>query len=510
MRNDAVRTTRILFIGLDSAEPELLQRWMDSGAMPALAALRDRSAWGSAETPSGFGNGVAWPSFYTAADPSRHGRYYHRQLRTGTYETFSFDEDRDLCREPLWAALDRAGRRVAVIDMVRSPLVRLRHGIQLADWMSHDRILPTRSWPPELTSEVLARYGDDPLGGFSGAASRREADYVELCEKMVSRIRTKTDMCLEYLGRGGWDLFVAVYADPHDVGHECWHIHDAGHPRHDPELAARIGDPIEKIYVALDRGIGRMLERVGSEADVVFFTTSGMGPRHTGNFVLDEVLRRLEGARNPQNLRFVRQARAFARRFVPSSVRRRLRPYTRGSEEAVLAADRRRRRCFAVPNNSNAGAIRVNLVGREPDGSVRPGAEFDALCKALAEGLLALRNLETGEPVVEEVTRVRDRYHGDQLDGLPDLLVIWRRTARISAVGSPKVGELEEPFFGHRTGDHSLRGMVAIRSPGLAPGKLPAVSVMDVGATLAALLGVPLPDADGAPIRGLRSPPPPA
>jgi hypothetical protein len=47
-----------LFIGLESAEPTNLERWMDDGSLPRLAALRARGAWGRATAARGLNNGM--------------------------------------------------------------------------------------------------------------------------------------------------------------------------------------------------------------------------------------------------------------------------------------------------------------------------------------------------------------------------------------------------------------------------------------------------------------------
>jgi predicted AlkP superfamily phosphohydrolase/phosphomutase len=42
------------------------------------------------------------------------------------------------------------------------------------------------------------------------------------------------------------------------------------------------------------------------------------------------------------------------------------------------------------------GAIRINLRGREPEGVVEPGAEYEAFRREIADALTVLENPETG------------------------------------------------------------------------------------------------------------------
>lgn len=491
----------VLFIGLDSAEPELILEWLDSGDLPVLQSLRERSVWGQVRSPLGFGNGVFWPSFFTGVNPAKHGRYFCRQVRPGTYQASWFREDTDFKRDPLWAASSRDGKKVAVIDMVRSPLTTHLNGVQLVDWMTHDRTGPARSWPPDFADKIIGRYGDDTLGGHSDATGRGMTEYVELCNGMLERIETKTAMSCDLLGQGPWDLFMTVYADPHDVGHQCWHLHDPSHPRHDAALAKKIGDPLKNVYQAIDRDIEHLLRAAGPEATVIVFMGPGMGPGYTSNFLLDQILRRLESGPTNDGLTYVDTLKSVYRSVVPHSLRNRMRSTAERSEEAMLASDRRRRKFFVVPHNENSGAIKFNLIGREPDGKVRPGAEAEAVCDGLIKDLMEIVKLDTGEPLVEEVVRVREKYQGEHIDELPDLLVIWNRKTPITVFGSPKTGQIEVDYPGNRTGDHTPRGLFLACGPGISPRALSnKVSVMDVGATVMSWLGTTLPDVDGTAI----------
>jgi predicted AlkP superfamily phosphohydrolase/phosphomutase len=96
-------------------------------------------------------------------------------------------------------------------------------------------------------------------------------------------------------------------------------------------------------------------------------------------------------------------------------------------------------RAFAVPNGDSAGAIRINLRGREPHGTVRPD-EFDAVCQDLTDAFLELREPDSGRPVVRLVTKSREVFHGPFLDRLPDLTVLWNTERPWTLLESPRFG----------------------------------------------------------------------
>jgi predicted AlkP superfamily phosphohydrolase/phosphomutase len=493
---------RVLLIGLDAADKDLLADAMDRGELPVLRQLRSESAWGVVDSLPGFGSGAIWPSFSTGVSPAKHGRYFYRQVGPESYEAQRFEASAFHAKS-FWESMSDAGRRVAVFDVPKMGLSERLNGIEAVDWLVHGPVYhELRTHPTQFAAELIERFGADPLPQCDLPGGRDARQHAELLDILRHRVATKGRAARHYLAQESWDLFVTVFADPHCVGHQCWHVRDPAHPQHDAQAHARVGDPVLEVYQSIDRAIGEMLEVVSDDTIVIVLSCTGMGPNYSGNLVLDEVLRRLEGRKAPAAFSSWSGLKRRAKQVLPIAVRRRGRRWSRRVEERVLHSDRQQRRCFAVPHNDMSGAIRVNLAGRDADGQVRP-EEMDAFYAALRADLLALRNLETGGAVVEDVVRTADRCEGEHLATLPDFFVLWRRDAPIRRIGSPKIGEIEHQHRGNRTGDHRPDSIFFARGRGIAPGRVDGVSILDFAPTLAALAGVVLPETDGAPIRAL-------
>jgi len=487
----------VLFIGLDSADPGLLQQWGQAGLLPSLHSLRQRSLRGTAILPAGLGSGAMWVSLFTGVSPARHGRYFGRQPDAGAYRVAAF-EPNALKQEPVWLAASRAGKRVAVVDVPVAPLADELKGIQIKDWGCHDPTFAgVRTCPPWLADEVRARHGSDPVGPCD-RPRKGIAAYRQFRNRLLQRIDTKTQLLCHYLQEGGWDLFMAVFGDAHCVAHQCWHLHDAGHPLHDPAYARACGNPVQDVYVALDRAVGRILAAVAEGTTVILFAGSGMGPNYTGNHLLDEALLRLEGVAPSRGRQTVQAIKQVYRRVLPDTARSRLGSLGDRVDELSLARDRARRRCYAIPHNDLSGAIRFNVAGREAKGRVRRGAEYDALCASLERDLMALADPDTGQRVVDAVLKTSDLYAGEHLDQLPDLLVVWNRERPITALSSEKTGVIRGTRMSQRTGDHTHRGAFLLAGPGIASGEIAeALRVESLAPTIAALLDIALPNSDG-------------
>lgn len=494
---------RVLFIGLDATSRQLILDWSEQGLLPNLRSLHQASSWGMTVNAPAIYTGSVWPSIWTGTSPGRHGCYFNEQLEPGTYETAEF-HGLDVKKEPFWTALSRAGCRIGLLDVPKAPLSDELNGIHIVDWGTHDSDVPTCSWPPELIDEIHARYG---------ASRFRRCDWVmqqpngetRLREHLLDRIEVKVAMAEELLQRESWDLFMVGFGDGHCVGHQCWHVHDPSHPKHDPELRERLGDPVLDVYVALDRAVGRLVESAGARTTVLLLCSHGMAAHYDASFLLDEVLRRLEGCSAPFSRVFLDRARKFWKAFPPGLTER-FATIARAVYRMPDARDRSRRTCFVVPTNANGPGIRLNLVGREPNGKLRPGAEADRFVAQLIANLHELTEPGSGRRLVKEVLRTVEVFPGEHSDLLPDLFVRWNRDKLIRGVSSPRIGTIiEVDSTTRRTGDHRPGGLFFLRGPGIPSGvPLPPARDEDFAPTMAALLDVDLPDVDGRSLLELR------
>ena len=248
---------------------------------------------------------------------------------------------------------------------------------------------------------------------------------------------------MHYLRQGGWDFFGQVFTESHCIGHQCWHLHDAGHPAFDPAVTAVTGDPMREVYRAIDQGIGEILACVGPDTTVIVLLGHRMAHKFGAQFLLRRILAKLGVAvlqraagnrRHAHGRRLTRAwqslppglqrllggpralARVVARRAPPAgpgSCRpRSRRSMPRGARCSSWTTASRRAACGSI---SRAASPRVSSPRRTPTRSAR-GSRADP-------GQLTYA--DTGERVVSRVRRTRDLYQGEHLDLLPDLLVEW-------------------------------------------------------------------------------------
>lgn len=489
---------RVLFVGLDAMDASLVGQLVDAGHLPVLGALAERSLRAPTRNPEGLVVGGCWPTIWSGSWPGRHGFTCFRQLVSGRFEIRRFTP-LDIDVFPFWTALAADGRAVAVLDVPLVPPTAPPGGMHIVDLGTHDRMLDPGAAPAGLLPELLGRHGPHPIHGKCDDYART-GDWEGLLDALEAASRWRADVCTDLLARRDWDLFTTVYSESHCVGHQGWWLHDPAWPGHDAELARRLGDPLVRIYQAIDASLGRVLDRAGPATRVAVLMSHGMGAHFDGDHLFPEIADRLEraSASTPTSVR-AREVVLRRGRRVVRAVQARRHPGDRRFHR-VSAVDGSRQ-FFPVPNNELYAALRLNLVGREPRGRVRPGREADELIAWISGELARLINPDTGRRIVRRILRVDDFCEGPRRDWLPDLLVDWDRSAPITAAASPTIGVVRGRYHGIRTGDHRPGGRLLLAGPGVPTGELGrAVDAVDIAPTLCAWLGVELPGVDGAPI----------
>lgn len=505
--------TKVLVIGVDGAEPKLLQQWTASGDLPNLARLQERSLYGSTRNPVALEAGSVWPVFHTGLLPGNQPQFDGQ--RFFDYQSYSYKWfDAEAVMPNIWQHLSAQGKRCLVID---APYVRLDpelNGSMVLDWAAHvpanGRRMQFQTHPPELKEELLSLVGPDPAGGVSCDHRRLEsrADYRKFLEDYLLRIEKKAQMTNHLLGKGGWDYAETVFTDLHCLGHQLWHIRDDNHPLHKAKLRKAFGDPIFKAFCALDKAVGQILDTVDDRTTVLLYVSHGMGPQYTGTGLLDRMLSILESGR-PATLS-QRPIKARIRgvwRKIPGEIRAALRglrkPFDGILDTSRITLDRSTRRFFEVHANNATGGIRLNLKGREANGIVDLKDARRTL-EEIREAILEVRNSETGEPIAEDCTITEDIYGGHFERFLPDMLVTWNRKAPIRIVESPRIGRAQQDYGDFRTGDHTLSGMFMAAGPEISSARLDRdVDAVDFFSSLVAISGCVQTKTDGKKIAEL-------
>ncbi len=515
----------VIVVGLDAFDPKIARGLAAANYLPNLRRLFDSAAISTVRNPYGLFVGALWMTFSTGQGPERHGFHSWDEVEIASYAR-RLTRPPDMQR-PFWKTLSDAGCHVAVIDVPHSKAEPLTNGVQLVEWGCHDRHFGFHTWPPGKAAEIDTRFGLHPVLGLNAYAEQEFAadDYTHraglyrTCDEdrallagLIGGLRAKRDIASAIFAEKSPDLRLVVMGESHAVGHQQWHLHDQTHPRFDANARIALGcDPLLKIYSELDASLGEVLAHADDATTILVLLSHGMGPHYDGVHLLDEVLTRIDRFdRQDHGSRGPRQRLKTAVAGFPGQLQRQVMafavPVIRGREsnsslspaaEFASPEQRAKQRFFLEPNNSVFGGVRLNLVGREPQGCVEP-ADFDRVCRRLKEDLLSLVNVKTGRAVVHAVERADRWYTRSNDDTIPDLFIDWNRTDPIETVWSLKTGVVHAPYTNWRTGDHRMNGMLLACGPGI-PSRttMPVIDLADLAPSICARFGVAMEDVDG-------------
>ncbi len=210
--------------------------------------------------------------------------------------------------------------------------------------------------------------------------------------------------------------FVSYY-ELHNAGHALFRYFEPRPGGADGWRASSGRAALLRLYKAADESIGRLREEVGPDVDLLVCSPKGFRANTNGERLLPAVLEGLgyQVPRRPSGrLRSIAAARSLIRQFAPRPLRRwifdRLSPQerTRILERVWIGSvDWKRSRAFAEPE-FGGGFVRLNVRGRQANGIVAAGKEFEVLLDEIIDELLALRHGRTGLRACEQIVRCAD------------------------------------------------------------------------------------------------------
>lgn len=502
---------RVLVIGLDGATYDLMQPWIDAGLMPTMARLQAEGAWGPLRTVAPPITAPAWTSFKTGMNPARHGVFEFMYRVEGSYTLTPVNARRCGARA-LWDLLGDAGQRVVVVNV---PMTYPPHPVNGS--MITGLFTPRGgnvwdvdfTYPPELRETLRQRYGRYVVHPTEVYA-RGQMD--RMLQELSFALERRTDVMLDLLEEEQPDFAMVVYNGTDKIGHALWHCLDPQHPFHDPAEADQVGSAVPDYFQAVDRTLARVLDAVGDDTYVALMSDHGMGPIYRfvylNNWLLEEGYLRLRSDL-PTRLKKI----AFRLGITPINVYdglvklglARLRTKVNfAPRERLLSrfflslsnVDWSQTRAYSL---GNIGQIYLNVRGREPEGIVERGAEYEAVREEIIAGLRQLRDPETGTPIMTEIYRREELYDGPYMDEAPDIIMLPHKLEYQAAGTSAFMHNHVLGLPRGNSGGHRMDGIWLLKGPGVQSGvRLEGAQITDLAPTLLHIHGLPVPeDMDG-------------
>ncbi len=343
------------------------------------------------------------------------------------------------------------------------------------------------AWPPDYSEEIADRFGLYKTIGWAldtwSPTSGVGGDTLFL-EDMDSTVDKYEEIMVGLMTDDDADLYVQIFYFTDRIGHIFWRHMDPGHPLHNPEEAARMAPYMLKAYQRMDDLVGKARKLAGDDAVFMVLSDHGFSSfrrgLNTNTWLVRNGFMKLKGqTEDPATLEKL---------------------FDQG--DLFTNVDWANTKAYAM----GLGNIYINLIGRERNGAVMAGPEYDQVLQEIKEGLEALVDPQTGRHPVTQVWFRDDIYPGEiDTDLIPDIRVGNNLDYRVSwqtTLGGvpPDIVEDNTRIW---SGDHCSNDPNLVKGVFFLNRKINTATpeMLDVMPTVLKLLGLePGEDLDGKPL----------
>jgi predicted AlkP superfamily phosphohydrolase/phosphomutase len=374
-RSDKAKPRRVVFIGLDGTPYTFMRRLIDEGRLPNAARLEQKGSLLRMDSMWPWVSSVAWSSMMTGVNPGKHNIYGFVDRDPATYKQF-IPTSRNMKARTLWEVLGDAGKRVIVVNVPVTYPPRQVNGILVGGFLS-----------PSLDKAVYpASYGQTlkSLGYIVDADPWKARESKDLAlQEVNAALDARIRSLFHLFDQEEWDYLHVHVMETDRLHHFLWQQMADGHPTYAPafyDVYKRIDDMLGQLDARLDESITLMWM-----ADHGFCTIKK--EVYVNRWLMDRGWLKLQNV-PPDRKKGLNE-------IDPSSVAYSLDP----------------------------GRVVIRLTGREKDGCVAPGAEYEAIRDEIATAALELRDPGSGEPIFQAAFKREELYHGPYFEQAADLIL---------------------------------------------------------------------------------------
>jgi len=500
--------SKVLVIGLDGVPLSLIRGWAEEGKLPTFRRLMERGVVGDLRSTIPPTSGPSWSTFMTGKNPGKTGIYDFLYRREGTY---SFPPVNASRRDgvAIWKLLSDRGRTVGVVNVPMSYPVEKVNGYMISGWMT-PYSAQDFSYPEDLWRELRDEIGYYTIYPTETFAPSRRDSFFEACDDLLDlRSRTVSYLMEKY----PTDFFMVVLFDTDRVLHQLWHYLDPGHPWRAAGDGTDKSDPVVRYFQHVDKKVAQIVERADEDTLVIVLSDHGMGPAHNfivlNNWLLDVGLLQLK-----RDVPRVLKRWLFDMGFTLRNVHRvadRLGLAKHAEYKGLYSMDHLMKLIFlsfldvdwsrskAYSFGRHLGSIYLNVKGREPEGIIAPGREYEEAREEIIRLAEQFADPRTGEPLIGEIIKREDVYEGPYLDRAPDL-ILRPRDERNIFFGLADFGSNATVDTVYRySGMHRDYGLLMMSGKGVKRGgAIESAGIEDLAPTILYAMGSPIPaDMDG-------------
>lgn len=254
------RTQTIIF-GLDGADFDMIDPWIQAGALPTLQDLIERGGRTKLKSCVPATTPPAWTSLTTGMNPGKHGIFGFYKRQKGTYDVEPVS-DGDVHARRLWDYTSTAGVTSLVINVPVTHPGRKLNGAIIPGYLARDK---PRTYPSDLLSEI-------EMSDYSIYAESETADVPErqLLNEWLTLTRSRRNLTLRVMDRYNWDLLFLEFQKTDGAVHKFQN-----------------DENIRRVFECVDACLADILAAVGNEPNVFVVSDHGIGENKNWSVALN-------------------------------------------------------------------------------------------------------------------------------------------------------------------------------------------------------------------------------
>jgi predicted AlkP superfamily phosphohydrolase/phosphomutase len=497
---------RVFILGIDGATWAVIRPMMDDGRLPNLKRIVDSGVCGKLESTVPPLSAPAWISFMTGKNPGKHGvlDFFEYDLSAYGPRPGKLVDSTRFAGTTIWDIMSAHGKKVGVVTVpVTFPAWPI-NGVMVSGHLMTPETATGYTYPEDLEKWI----GESPN---VTELYKQSTPLDEVKWRGPEMMERRTRIALDLLARDSYDCFALVLAATDKAQHDFWRFQVEDDDLSTPEERRRLGDGVAVHYEKADWALGEILARVGDNDTIIVMSDHGAGlypPRSFNtNLWLARLglLKKMPGGQRWSNM--VQRSVLLLKHLLPARWYAMLKERTQrtmpGSVSQALhegyvnigSIDWSRTKAYRFPLFPFVEGIIMNVKGRQVQGTVAPGEEYDKLRLFIVEQLQQLVDPADGSRLVERAYLREELYHGDYVQRMPDIIVVLNPRYRGDKALTGEV-ITPTPLYDRRRfgGTHRMQGIFLAQGPGLKKGEtLGLAHLLDLAPTILHIMGLEVP-----------------
>jgi len=475
----AGNSTRTLLIGLDGATYDMLDQLVAEGIMPNLGRIMEDGARAILRSTIHPLTPPAWTTMTTGRSPGNHGIFdFIRVDRAGDKPSYTLATSSDVMVPTVWQMASDAGLRATTLNFPVTFPAKKIDGVVIPGYVPWSYL--GRAIHPREVFKMLKAKGVFKASEMStdwqherkavqGLGENQLEDWVNF---HITRENRWFEIMMTLMEEEPCD-FVAVLFDGVDrIQHLCWHLIDAAtRDDYQTEDAKKTRELVLQYFRDVDGYVEKMIEKAGPEAQVFIVSDHGFTRSGKRIFYANTWLEKMGWLDWIEGTPMDDQGRVALDE----------------NTEASTLIDWAKTKAYSLSSSSNAIFIRQ---ASEPGAPGVPPAEYEAFRDNMIKELLALKDPETGKPVIKHVFKREEAFPGAYTDRAPDLTLMLHDYSFLSVLrADAAIKDRKVPYATHHPD-----GIIVATGAGIAAGARPdPVQIADVTPIALYSLGLPVP-----------------